>query len=487
MIKKILSRIQKIFPAGTPKAKTSSRMFSGRMAKYSLVMGFMAMFAVGFSATTIVRQLPVLQQCIAAVPGSAPSIIAPGTTDGTCSCCSTCFTPCSMIGTAAIISALLIASFLASLKASAVAVEIYANMIIDQMMYALLTRINESEMSIINWWKTFWYYNLLPAMQSQTRQLNTAMTDQSRTLQDAEDAGEQTRTELSLQKQSLEDQRTFRPSEDVCVAATNVGGHGRATAVTKAMQNAWQHEVRAKGDNNRNADGAGGALTANAQRYKEYQDTFCDPNSNDGHNTCGASTAEFYDADTQPQKFIFNKLTIDNMNDPRMALTVDTAINNIVGFPETELITVKALDSGPGQQFFLDRRSYLARYAAVRSVPQMVAGLRMPGSRMTQWVKDLRVGAGIPLAETSPNPSYKEVMHALSVDKFNSGMYAEGLITDQAQIELEKVSLNAFYLMQLRDYYELLERTALTLAVQVAMMSEAVPMPDVTRIKPLVP
>src|ERR1039458_7243733 len=72
---------------------------------------------------------------------------------------------------------------------------------------------------------------------------------------------------------------------------------------------------------------------------------------------------------------------------------------------------------------------------------------------------------------TGTLPSYREIMHALSVDRFNSGTYAAGMITDDNKIQMEKLSLSVFYLMQLRDYYELLERTALTLAVQVSVVS----------------
>ena len=50
--------------------------------------------------------------------------------------------------------------------------------------------------------------------------------------------------------------------------------------------------------------------------------------------------------------------------------------------------------------------------------------------------------------------------------------YAAEMMTDQSKIEMEKLDLSVFYLMQLRDYYELLERTALTLAVQVSVLTD---------------
>jgi hypothetical protein len=46
------------------------------------------------------------------------------------------------------------------------------------------------------------------------------------------------------------------------------------------------------------------------------------------------------------------------------------------------------------------------------------------------------------------------------------------------KVEQEKLRLATFTSILLRDYYELLERTALALAVQVAVMAEEIPYPD---------
>ncbi len=59
------------------------------------------------------------------------------------------------------------------------------------------------------------------------------------------------------------------------------------------------------------------------------------------------------------------------------------------------------------------------------------------------------------------------------------------MIADESEIELEKLTLSTFYLMQLRDYYELLEREALTLTVQVSLMAEKIPTPDTHAVQPI--
>jgi len=158
---------------------------------------------------------------------------------------------------------------------------------------------------------------------------------------------------------------------------------------------------------------------------------------------------------------------------------------NMVGSTAAESISEGALKSVTGQETFLNRRAYLAKHAALSAVPQLVTGWRVPGSRATAPVEGLRKAAGVPEEAISKNPSYREIVHAATVDRFNSGKYAIGQITDESAIEMEKLMLDAFYLMQLRDYYELLERTALALAVEVSLMADDVPLPNVNTVVPL--
>jgi hypothetical protein len=253
------------------------------------------------------------------------------------------------------------------------------------------------------------------------------------------------------------------------------------------MRQSWEKNSVAAGLNSK-TDGAGnpypGASSAAgtySEMFKEYRETFCDPNSNGGHNRCLTTIPKFRNADVRPMKFIYSALTIpvdpaDNdtvpENGQRMARTVNAIINNMVGVPAMDPIPESALKSPAGKSTFMQRRSYLARYAAIRSVPNLVASWRMPGSQMGDWINQIENKAGADPDTLSKNPSYKEIMHAISVDRFHDGAYAAKMLTEDNKVQLEKLNISVFYLMQLRDYYELLERTALTLAVQVSLLAE---------------
>ena len=59
------------------------------------------------------------------------------------------------------------------------------------------------------------------------------------------------------------------------------------------------------------------------------------------------------------------------------------------------------------------------------------------------------------------------------------------MVSDPLVVEREKLALDAIYLMQLRDYYELLERQAATLAIQVSTLAEQFPQPSLVSEVPL--
>lgn len=456
--------------------KAFGRLAGFRAGKSLMVAVILVGFLAGYNTTS-----SYINSCnaqIAFVP--SPPVLG-----GVCfkSCCSSCKkVPCDPAGTASVLGIMLSTALKLNLVAASIAIENFFAFTVDTMVMAILDRINVMEQDWISWWQTMWIYNLKPAMQSMTRQLNVATTDQSRTFQGAIDSVEESQTSTEYQETEYEAHRDFRVAEQVCVAGTNAGGMGRASEFSKGIRKALQRQSRERGLNLKGTPAANGVAASETLRHEEYDVLFCDPNG--GVNPCAGDPA-YYNADTEVTRRIYNDLTINIDDDPKIQRTVDALMDNMTGSSSAEQIQLKAMETATGREKFLQRRSFLARHAAVRSVPQLLIGWRTPGSNMGTWIKQLRNDAGIPDSHISDNPSYREIVHAMSVDRFNSGKYANQMITDQATIEMEKLLLSSFYLMQLRDYYELLERQALALSVQVAIMADAVPMPDINLVRPV--
>lgn len=424
--------------------------------------------------------------------GPLPVVPAPPVIGGNCICCSpgACPQPCDPSGTADNIEQQVTDQFEQDVEDASEAVEgddyngagsgiAYA---VDTMVMAILNRFQQMELDLISWWQSMYEYNLNVAMREETRQMNTATTDQSNFVASTIDAVEQSQNVNALQEAEVKARENLAPSEETCVAATNSGGFGRASEFSKGMRKAIERSSRGRGLNARNTPAAHGAAAAESVRYEEYENIFCDPNG--GRNPCAGDPA-YYNADTQVTRRFYNTLTINVDDNPNEAATVAALMDNMTGSGSAEILKEDVLQSATGKELFIKRRSYLARHAAVRAVPNLMLGWRTPGSNMGPWVQQLRTEAGVPATAMSDNPSYREIMHAMTVDRFNSGKYANKMVSNQGDIEKEKLMLSAFYLMQLRDYFELLERQALALAVQVSILAdrEAQKVPKISALK----
>ncbi len=457
---------------------------SRRWKKTALAAVFVAMFFLGYNASTA-----VFQTCNAQLTGPYLTTPPPVMGSGTCSiacCLGGCFWECVNPGQTATIVSSLITSLRTSLINATRRMEqdspgnpSITTLVTDATQMALY-EIDWLEEKMIRGWETFWYYNLMPGLQAMAQQLNADTAMQSLLLHGAADAAGMMEVDLALEKHGIDDLNALGANQKVCIAATGAAGIGRADNFAHAMRLAWEVEAQAPGLNTQGTIGATGKSVNEGQRYRDYEENFCDPASNSGTPACAAPDPAFFNADVQPTKYLYGRLTADVNMDPRMAKAVEAILNNMTGTSSAPAILIGAQEMDGGQIAFINRRSYLARYAAVRAAPQLVAGWRMPGSRLRDWVRDLRLASGTPITEISENPSYKEVLHAVSIDRFNSGLYAAEMMTDESKVEMEKLTLDVFTLMQLHDYYELLERTALTLAVQVSVMlgEQNLPVPN---------
>ncbi len=352
---------------------------------------------------------------------------------------------------------------------------------IEGFVEAALRSIENTEQEMIVWWDTMWVYNLQPGLRKMTTQMNTDIIQQTQDMHKAEDVRATNEAKTESAQQEADDKKTVPVDDTSCAAATASGGLGRAVSFSKAMRGGLQNRSSDAGSNRRGTRGAMGRASITKEKSDTYESTFCDPDDNGGQNICGKDVdPKFYNADTKATEILFNKLTIPVTNEKYQAAT-EAIVENLTGNPAAEPMAEGVLNGAAGREQFLMRRSWLARYAAAGSVPRMVAGVRMPGAGpdMAKWIAELRRGGAatpfITNSDLSANPSYREILHALTVDRFNSTTYANSLIADRNTIEMEKLSLSTFQLMLLREYYELLERTALTLAVQVSMMADQQP------------
>lgn len=475
-----------------------ARLAARRMFRRSLAaLAVILFFLIGYNATTANTQACRAQYSpTPTIPGSAlpPAVPFVCTTP-----CTYPFVPlpCSLPMSTAVTSAAVEMAYYSALTTSSEAVENYISMAVDTLVQTVFSRLEQAEQDIADWFDTYWYYNYKPSLQAKVEQANTAGMDQAQQIASLTDADLQNRNTLDKEEDEALSKvgQSDTAGEEACAVATSASTFGNANTYGRAMRRALQ--TKAIGDtlNRTGTPGARGVAAVIAQHEQEYQNFFCDPLDNAGQNVCGESDPKYYNADIQVTGRLFNTLTVPVDKDDRDRVALEHQFDNMMGHPRTAPMSEDMVGSASGKQTWVERRSYAARKNAARSVLNLVAGWRMPGGadengqkcvdgktptgEPCAFVAALREAAGVPLSDLTDNPSYREIMRAMSVDRFSSGDYAIDKIGSAERQEMEKVVLNAMYLMQLRDYYELLERTALTLAVQVSVLAEHAPLPEI--------
>lgn len=353
--------------------------------------------------------------------------------------------------------------------------ENFINDSINDLVGGILNRGQEMEENMEEWWDTFYNHDWRPALADMMAQLHTSRMDTTRQLGSTMDAGNLNKVVLHYGDKSNEGERAHRTSEHVCIAMTHAGGMGRTHALSRALRWGLEDERNNVGRAAAGTPAAAGRDALVNARWTRLANNFCNDDVNRGTTfaadcTPGPSGYDAVDADIKPASTLLESLTIP-MTDPKAQAAVEQVVENIAGTESPKAMPSAELNTLPGQREYLEKRARLAKRAAAASLPLYSAGLRTEGSDMEAWVQEFadRTGSTIPV---SPNPSYTEIMHAMTRYKPATGQYGAEMITTPLNIERERYIASSIYLINLRDYFEMLERVALTLAVDTALMMD---------------
>lgn len=331
----------------------------------------------------------------------------------------------------------------------------------------VLTRTN------YDFWTDIWFwYDINPTFQDMAQQLDVADSDQSRTEGSFEDALEQINNQQALQEQTLESHRTHRNQETTnCPATPLATGMVRSDRIRKAINREWPREQGRRGRNAVGTPGEFGAADEQEFRFNQYTSRYCNPNENGGptKNPCVAAPTQV-DMDIKVAEVLFTDDTID-VTDPETQQNVEDLVRNLV---ETEYVNPpieESFNNPAGQNMILRRRALAAKRQAAYDAIYHVISRRVPGSDHDALVDTVRAQAGISGADLglSANPSYDEVMNTMIRERFRTGQYALQLMDEPETVSREQVVLEAYRMMQMNDYIDLLDRFAVVLATEVAM------------------
>ena len=336
---------------------------------------------------------------------------------------------------------------------------------------AIDEKIFEVTQNIDGWIDTFWWYNLRPALQAETEQLNTFDSFKDENEGGFADASDQNRVNNEYTRRDIDSHREQRPSQQVCVAGTIGGGMTRTAVFRRAYETAASGERHTRTANDTSATGSPtNATQASDQqaRWANYTANYCNKDANAGYSGCAANAPQA-DRDISVTDEIFAKDTID-LKTATTQKAVDDILVNISEPSIEDPVAPEALGSAEGQDAMLKGQAYKAKRQVVYDALYYIVSRRAPGSVGTtgspNFLQDMRTAAGLDPSYFSANPSHNEIMQVMMSERFRTGQYSIEQIDEPENNEREMVVQQAFQAMLLSDQLDLLDRYGLVLAAQ---------------------
>ena len=350
------------------------------------------------------------------------------------------------------------------------------------MVTSVATDILTTDNNTDNFLKQFWFYDMRPGLQDWTAQYNVAITNNAFNIAQFFDAQTQMQTERDKDVRELQAHRSSRPSEKTCTASSNIAGLIRSAQIRDSLAQAGAREALL----GTLPDTAGGGLyvgsagtpseggKANAVKlaYQKFQDKYCNVADSDSF-VCAADGPR-KDQDLLLSDAILKPDTI-KYEDPDVQETVDDLLRNIIEpqvyTPSTNISEV-TIRTAAGQEAILEKRSELAKRQALWHLAYWIVGHKASGSQSNQWLAPLRQEAKIHSTTIGANPSYYEIMRAMTSDRYRTNRYGIEGIEDPENTARSLVAQQAITAMMLNDQMDLMDRYAVVIGSQLASQIE---------------
>lgn len=325
----------------------------------------------------------------------------------------------------------------------------------------------------------WWVNDAFPQIKKLTSQLSAFMIGQTQAQAVSQDA-----TNVAAfvsDKQELETRTVidYTPNEYSCVVTSNISALAKAYAVSEEMTESYKRLMERRNISAPNTDFEGGDTAQEKKRWENYCQYFNDPDSNNGGNACTdpqtAGSAMNGDIDIEGVLF---KDTID-MTDPAMLSAAENLIFNIVQPHIDERLISGLEDSSEGRETVLKMQHLAAIRNVATHVVSSIIARRAPVSQVNvsgiatgTLIGEIRKNAGIAPEDISANPSYNEIMLALTKERFMDPTYYIKVQDRPSVLVKEQANLEAFINLQLNDIYKIQEQINTLLIARNALKFE---------------
>jgi hypothetical protein len=337
--------------------------------------------------------------------------------------------------------------------------------------YEMEKRLWEFDTNIRDGLSDLWQNKWLPMMMDQARQLSAIRVDQARNMASLGDAESLNETINMRQKAQVDGFRRYQPNELVCQVdsymrpntpcnTTQGCGPSKAQRMATAMTGGYEKEDELHRANFKGTPAAQGGAVDEAQMWKDYIQYWCDPARGDqGCTTATTPTMAGRNVDIGALLW-GDKQTID-MSQANERLVVQAVQRYLISPSTPDPVPPAAVATPAGEEALLYRRSQDARYNSVLNVVSQMIAERASGSQID--TSQLRLAAGLPSnvvadAASAPNgASYREVMEALTRDRFYNPEYIVRMVNAPEEVVRENGAINALKMQQMNDIYKRME------------------------------
>jgi hypothetical protein len=330
--------------------------------------------------------------------------------------------------------------------------------------------------------KKWWKEEFLPALKDMTAQIYAYRVFQTWELGRMTDAVDINRTARVEQEQRVTSQQTHTPNEQICVAGSFRFTLAQTSRTADALTRGYRKDLEKRG-NNFIAEVFGkpmGADPAQDQklRWDEYCKHFFDPDTNNRISACTGAPepARIINGDISIESFLL-KDTID-MSKVEEYKSAEALLQNLVQPLITYRLPDKVIDTAIGKEYLLRMQHLTAINNIARDVVASIIARRtgsapspgpVGGKSVADMVKEIRIKAGIDPSLISDNPSYNEIMQALTKERFFGPEYFVRMANNAAAIKQEQTAVSAYITIQMQDIYRLQEQINALLAARAAL------------------
>jgi hypothetical protein len=349
----------------------------------------------------------------------------------------------------------------------ALQVMIYYTVSIGQFAIKVLIKIGKVINNWVNWWDTFWYYDLNPVLQDMTKEMQLLDSLQARAIGGFKDAVALNKAIAERRKQQVDSRTELAPGENVCSAGSLSGGMTQAQVLSDKYNAAIVSDHLVRTGNAVGTAAANGRVSDLNSRYANYCLQYYDPGDNAGYSGCvGAPKSLYPNADLDIPGRIFQRKTIA-MRDPDTKRVVDDMMRNLANPFANNLYPRTSFKSAKGQENILRLEAMKARRQAVFSALYHVVSRRVPSTGSDTQVHEVNLAAG--LLPGVESPSKNELMDVLASLKNRTADYATRQIDEPNNAEREGVIQAGVRTRQLSDILDLTDRMSLIVATQVGL------------------